>query len=58
MAFQEFITQLGRNFQVIYEQYNAHGQKVQAAGNKHGTNRQRRRLQLMPDRGRRTLEEA
>ncbi len=30
---QEFITQLGRNFQVIYEQANAHGQKVQAAGN-------------------------
>ncbi|MCV7123272.1 WXG100 family type VII secretion target [Mycobacterium lacus] len=29
---QEFITQLGRNFQVIYEQANAHGQKVQAAG--------------------------
>ncbi|AMC63030.1 ESAT-6 like protein EsxV [Mycobacterium tuberculosis variant africanum] len=28
-----FITQLGRNFQVIYEQANAHGQKVQAAGN-------------------------
>ncbi len=26
-------TQLGRNFQVIYEQANAHGQKVQAAGN-------------------------
>ncbi|CCK57678.1 Conserved protein of unknown function, ESAT-6 like protein EsxN (ESAT-6 like protein 5) [Mycobacterium canettii CIPT 140070008] len=32
-ACQEFITQLGRNFQVIYEQANAHGQKVQAAGN-------------------------
>ncbi len=30
---QGFITQLGRNFQVIYEQANAHGQKVQAAGN-------------------------
>ncbi|MCG3242177.1 WXG100 family type VII secretion target [Mycobacterium avium] len=29
---QEFITQLGRNFQVIYEQANAHGQKVQTAG--------------------------
>ncbi|RFZ13691.1 putative ESAT-6-like protein 6 [Mycobacterium marinum] len=29
----EFITQLGRNFQVIYEQANSHGQKVQAAGN-------------------------
>ncbi|ORB98760.1 hypothetical protein B1T48_28425 [Mycobacterium persicum] len=25
-------TALGRNFQVIYEQANAHGQKVQAAG--------------------------
>ncbi len=24
---------VGRNFQVIYEQANAHGQKVQAAGN-------------------------
>ncbi len=33
VACQEFITQLGRNFQVIYEQANAHGQKVQAAGN-------------------------
>ena len=31
-ACQEFITQLGRNFQVIYEQANAHGQKVQTAG--------------------------
>jgi Proteins of 100 residues with WXG len=31
-ACQEFITQLGRNFQVIYEQANAHGQKVQSAG--------------------------
>ncbi|BDE17171.1 MULTISPECIES: WXG100 family type VII secretion target [Mycobacterium] len=30
---QEFITQLGRNFQVIYEQANAHGAKVQTAGN-------------------------
>ncbi|RFZ24929.1 putative ESAT-6-like protein 6 [Mycobacterium marinum] len=30
---REFITQLGRNFQVIYEQANSHGQKVQAAGN-------------------------
>ena len=29
----EFITQLGRNFQVIYEQANQHGQKVQTAGN-------------------------
>ena len=32
MACQEFITQVGRNFQVIYEQANAHGQKVQTAG--------------------------
>lgn len=31
-ACQEFISQLGRNFQVIYEQANAHGQKVQTAG--------------------------
>jgi uncharacterized protein YukE len=31
-ACQEFITQLGRNFQVIYEQANAHGSKVQTAG--------------------------
>ncbi|CKO12020.1 ESAT-6-like protein esxN [Mycobacterium tuberculosis] len=46
VACQEFITQLGRNFQVIYEQATAHGQKVQAAGKQHGTNRQRRRLQL------------
>src|ERR1700743_1199224 len=30
---QESITQLGRNFQVIYEQANQHGQKVQSAGN-------------------------
>src|ERR1700689_17337 len=33
VACQEFITQLGRNFQVIYEQANSHGQKVQSAGN-------------------------
>ena len=32
-ACQQFITQLGRNFQVIYEQANQHGQKVQTAGN-------------------------
>jgi uncharacterized protein YukE len=30
---QEFITQLGRNFQVIYEQANQHGSQVQSAGN-------------------------
>ena len=33
VACQEFITQLGRNFQIIYEQANSHGQKVQTAGN-------------------------
>jgi len=33
VACQEFISQLGRNFQVIYEQANTHGQKVQSAGN-------------------------
>ncbi|GFG67989.1 hypothetical protein MKUB_54790 [Mycobacterium kubicae] len=32
VACQEFITQLGRNFQVIYEQANAHGFMVQTAG--------------------------
>ncbi|KLO33386.1 WXG100 family type VII secretion target [Mycobacterium haemophilum] len=32
-ACEQFITDLGRNFQMIYEQANAHGQKVQAAGN-------------------------
>jgi hypothetical protein len=31
-ACQEFITKLGRNFQVIYEQANTHGAKVQSAG--------------------------
>jgi uncharacterized protein YukE len=31
-ACQQFITQLGRNFEVIYEQANAHGTKVQTAG--------------------------
>ena len=31
-ACQQFITELGRNFQVIYEQANAHGYKVQTAG--------------------------
>ena len=34
VACQEFIAQLGRNIQVIYEQVNAHGQKVQSAGSK------------------------
>ena len=28
---QEFITQLGRNFQVIYDQANLHGSKIQTA---------------------------
>ena len=32
MACQQFITELGRNFQVIYEQANAQGTKVQTAG--------------------------
>ncbi len=32
VAGQDFITQLGRNFQLIYQQANAHGQKVQTAG--------------------------
>src|SRR5271163_948340 len=31
-ACQQFTTQLGRNFQAIYGQANAHGQKVQPAG--------------------------
>jgi hypothetical protein len=31
-ACQQLITESGRNFQVIYEQANAHGAKVQTAG--------------------------
>ena len=31
-ACQQFITELGRNFQVIYQAANAHGSKVQTAG--------------------------
>lgn len=31
-ACQDFTNQLGRNFQVIYEQVNARGSKVQTAG--------------------------
>jgi hypothetical protein len=31
-ACQQFITQIGRNFQVIYGQADAHGTKVQTAG--------------------------
>jgi uncharacterized protein YukE len=30
---QQFITELGRNFQVIYQQANQHGSNVQTAGN-------------------------
>lgn len=37
MACREFTTVLGHNFQVIYERANAHGQKVQTAGNNIGT---------------------
>lgn len=32
VACTEFIRQLGQNFQMIYQQANAHGAKVQAAG--------------------------
>ena len=46
VACQEFITQLGRNFQTIYEQANSHGQKVQTAGNNMSVHRLRRRRQL------------
>jgi uncharacterized protein YukE len=31
-AFTDFVTELGRNFQVIYDQLNTHGDKVAAAG--------------------------
>ena len=37
VACTEFITQLGRNFQVIYEQANSHGQKVQTGRLQHGS---------------------
>src|SRR5271168_4288743 len=33
VACQEFITQLGRQFQTIYQQANSHGQNVRTAGN-------------------------
>ena len=33
VACQEFVSQLGRNFAIIYEQANSHGRKVQTAGN-------------------------
>ena len=46
VACQEFITQLGRNFQVIYEQANAHGLEGAKRRQQHGQHRQRRRLQL------------
>jgi hypothetical protein len=37
-ACREFITQSGRNFQVIYQQANAHGPKVQTAGSNMASN--------------------
>ena len=46
VACQEFITQLGRNFQVIYEQANAHGAEGADRRQQHGQHRQRRRVQL------------
>ena len=33
VACQEFVSQLGRNFAMISEQANAHGQRVQSDGN-------------------------
>jgi uncharacterized protein YukE len=32
VACQQFVGELGRNFQVIYQQADAHGQKVQTSG--------------------------
>ena len=46
VACQEFITQLGRNFQVIYEQANPTGRRCKVRRQQHGEHRQRRRLQL------------
>ena len=46
VACQEFITQLGRNFQVIYEQANSHGAEGAIGRQQHGQHRQRRRVQL------------
>ena len=46
VACQEFITQLGRNFQVIYEQANAHGSEGADRRQQHGQHRQLRRGQL------------
>ena len=45
VACQEFITQLGRNFQVIYEQANPTGKGADRR-QQHGQHRQRRRVQL------------
>ncbi|WP_179475226.1 WXG100 family type VII secretion target [Mycolicibacterium vinylchloridicum] len=33
MSYQDFVTQLGRNFQIIYQQAANHGNRVQSAGN-------------------------
>ena len=46
VACQEFITQLGRNFQVIYEQANPTGRRCKVRRQQHGQHGQRRRLQL------------
>lgn len=32
-AYNQFVTELGRNFQTIYDALNEHGMKVRAAGN-------------------------
>jgi uncharacterized protein YukE len=37
VSYQDFVTQLGRNFQVIYQQAASHGNQVQAAGNNMAT---------------------
>ena len=46
VACQEFITQLGRNFQVIYEQANSARPEGADGGQQHVVHRQRRRRQL------------
>ena len=46
VACQEFITQLGRNFQIIYEQANQPRPKSADRRQQHELHRQRRRLQL------------
>ena len=33
MAHQDFVTELGKNFAIIYQQAMSHGQKVRSAGN-------------------------